>query len=318
MSGYEVFVQPVLLVGLILTVIGMLGRGIYTTPSTLEVDGQEITTRKWSYRGKQALKAAVTLGVGLFLIASLVVVPPGQRGVIYSGSGGVNSVERQEGYSLILPLYQTAIMMNVREQKFYTEEAFAQSSDLQEITVHVAVNYFVTPDDSAELYADVGKTYEDTILAPAVFQAVTQEVGLIIAEDFAAARAKLAADLLIDLRRRLDSEGITVTYVAVEDAVFDPDFIRSVKEKVVAEQEAQEQFNLIAAAANTATQAVKLAEGEGTALLTVANAQAEANEVLAASLDSQLLTWQRLITWDGVLPGTLLQGSEADILLAVD
>ncbi len=318
MSGYEVFVQPVLLVGLILTVLVMLGRGIYHTASTIEVDGQEISTRKWGYHSRQLLKAFTALGVGLFLIASLVVVPPGQRGVIYSGSGGVNSVERQEGYSLILPLYQTAIMMNVREQKFYTEEAFAQSSDLQEITVHVAVNYFVTPAAAAELYADVGKAYEDTIIAPAVFQAVTQEVGLIIAEDFAAARAKLAADLLIDLRQRLDSEGITITYVAIEDAVFDRDFIASVKRKVIAEQTAAEQFNLIAAAENTAEQAVEIAQGEAAALLAVATAQAEANNVLAASLDSQLLTWQRLITWDGILPATLIQGEDADVLLAVD
>ncbi len=317
MSGYEVLVQPVLFVGLILTVIGLLVRGIYSVPRTVQVDGVEITTRKWGYQGKQLLKGLVTGVVGLGLIAALVVVPPGQRGVIYSGSGGVSFTERPSGYSLLLPLYQTAIMMNVREQKFFTDEAFAQSQDLQEITVHVAVNYLVNPEYAAELYDDVGKQYEETIIAPAVFQSVTQQVGLIKAEAFAANRAKLAADLLTDLQDRL-SPRILVTYVAVEDAVFDGDFIASIKAKVIAEQKAQEEFNLIAAAENTKLQVIAVAEGDARAILVIANSQAEANNLLAASLDPQLLTWQRITVWDGILPSTLLQGSEADILLAVD
>ena len=315
MSGYEVFVQPVLFVGLILTVIGLLTRAITRTPSTVEVDGQEIATKAWGLSGRKLAKAGIVAVTGLFLIAALVVVPPGQRGVVYSGNGGVNFTERQEGYSLLLPLYQTAIMMNVREQKYVTE-VFAQSSDLQEITVHVAVNYLVTPTEAAELYADVGKAYEETILQPATFQSVTQQVGLIIAEDFAANRAVLAGALLTDLQGRLVGEGITVTFVAIEDAVFDQAFIQAVKDKVIAEQEATRQFNLIAAAENTKEQVIRTAEGEAAAILAVATAQAEANRVIALSLDTQLLTWQRQSIWGGVLPETLIQG-ESDVLLAV-
>ena len=63
LSGYEVFVQPVLFVGLILTVIGMLVRGINNTRTTLEVDGIDVSVRKWGYSPKALLKAGGVLGV---------------------------------------------------------------------------------------------------------------------------------------------------------------------------------------------------------------------------------------------------------------
>jgi regulator of protease activity HflC (stomatin/prohibitin superfamily) len=317
MSGYEVFVQPVLFVGLLLTVIGLLARGVTSTPHVIEVDGVDVPSRKWGYEKRALLRAGGVGLVGLFLISALVVVPPGQRGVIYSATGGVSQTERAEGFSLILPLYQSAIMMNVREQKFFTMEAFAQSSDLQEITGHVAVNYFVDPSTAAALYQDVGKDYENIIVKPAVFQLFKQEVGLVRAIDFATNREALAADVAATLTTRLAERGIILTYVAIEDAVFDPAFIQSVKEKVIAEQEAAEQENLIAAEAARKEQVILQAEANAAKIELEAAAQAEANIVIAASLTNDLLDWQQIIRWDGAVPDTLVGDAETGLLLEI-
>jgi prohibitin 2 len=254
--------------------------------------------------------AGVILLAGLTVTSAVVVTPEGHRGVVYSAVGGVQSSERPVGYSLIVPYFQSAVQMDVRTQKFFTDEAFAQSSDLQEITVHVAVNYHVDPRQAAELFDTVGRGYEEVVIRPAVFQLVKQEVGLVKAVDFATEREELANDIQFQLVQRLDPLGIDVEFVALEDAVFDPDFIKAVKDKVIADQEVEEQLRLVAAAEHRASQAVNTADGEARAIERVAEAQAQANRDIAASLTTDLLLWQRLIQWSGVLPETYLGGSD--------
>jgi regulator of protease activity HflC (stomatin/prohibitin superfamily) len=156
------------------------------------------------------------------------------------------------------------------------------------------------------------------IIKPAVFQLFKQEVGLVRAIDFATNREALAQNVAAELTERLAAEGIVVTFVAIEDAVFDQQFILAVKNKVIAEQEAEEQFNLIAAEANRKEQIILRAQAEAEKIRLEAEAQAEANDAIAASLTGDLLTWQRLIRWDGELPGTLVgEGGDAGLLLEI-
>jgi regulator of protease activity HflC (stomatin/prohibitin superfamily) len=93
-----------------------------------------------------------------------------------------------------------------------------------------------------------------------------------------------------------------VTSVQIEDAVFDGDFIQSVKEKVIADQEVEEQRKLIEA---------RRAEKEQITL------QAEAERARAAALGlspQEYLEWLWLQRWDGQLPQTLLSDA-AEIIL---
>lgn len=318
MSGYEVIIQPVLLVALALTVLVVALRGISRVDGgTREVDGVDVAVRKLAYSGRSLRRATTIAIVGALALSALVVTPPGRRGVIYTANGGVNAVERAEGFSFIIPLLQTAIQMDVREQKFFTDEAFSQSADLQEITVHVSVNYSVNPGLAAELYQNVGKGYEDTIIKPAIFQLVKSEVGQILAEDFALQRNQIAIDIGEALAIRLAPEGIDVTFVSIEDAVFDPAFITSVKNKVIADQIADEQQRLVAAETARKLQVIQQAQAAASDIRIRAAAQAEANDLLDASLTADIILWQRILRWDGILPATLITGSDADVLLEV-
>lgn len=255
---------------------------------------------------QSTLRSIGSLLIGLVIVPAFGIVPAGSRGVVYSLNGGVSLAERGEGVTLLIPWVQHLNIMSVRTQKVYSDKIFAQSLDLQEITVVASVNYHVDPASAADLYQRVGSGYQATVIQPALFQRMKEAVGQVKAEDFAANRALLASTVQADLTQQLAGYGIVIEYVNIEDAIFDPNFIEAVKNKVIADQNAAEQLRLVAASKAKAQQVVATAEGDAKATLVNAEAQAKANRLLAASLTPGLIQYKFLVQWDGVLPTTLV------------
>ncbi len=305
--GYEVLIQPALYAASVIAVLVALFKGA----------GRK--KKRFRLRKGAGRRALFTLAVAAVIVPAIVVTPPGHRAAIFNLRGGVSDVERGEGVSLILPYVQTARMVNTRTQVFTNAEVFAQSSDLQEITVHVAVNYHVDPDQAAELYQQVGLGYELTIIQPAVLQLVKQEVGLIKAADFAVNREPLARAVERELEDQLGPFGVVVEFVNIEDAVFDPDFIAAVKDKVIADELADKERRLIEAEAAKKEQVILQAEAEEQKRLIEARGEKAAIEEVASALsfsNEEYLEWVRLLRWDGVLPATLLGSDAGGLLIA--
>ncbi len=255
------------------------------------------------------ITAASLLFVALIIIPAIGVVPPGHRGIVYRWDGGIDPRERGEGVTLIAPWIQHINISSVRTQKLYSPKIYAQSSDLQEITVVASVNFHVEPDKAADLYQKVGPDYAQTVIQPALFQRTKAAVGQTKAEDFALEREHLARTIQRHLIAQLSGYGISVEYVNIEDAIFDPAFVAAVKNKIIAQQKAKEQTNLIAAQAAIKEQTIIKAQATARSVLIRAQAQAKANKKIASSVTGALLQWQWLVKWNGTLPSTLLGGS---------
>ena len=305
--GYEVLLQPALYVFALIAVLVTLLKG---------KDGWKIAEGGWK-------RAGIALVVAVVILPAIVITPPGHRAAIYTLRGGVSDAERGEGLSFIWPYAQTARMVNVRTQVFKIPRVgcdpnnkldapcgvFAQSEDLQEITVHVAVNYHVDPTQAAEIYQDIGLGYEETIIEPAVLQLVKEEVGLILAGDFARNRGPLARAVEVALTTQLTPYGIIVEFVNIEDAVFDPDFIAAVKNKVIADEEAAREQRLIAAERAKKAQTILKAEGEEQRRLIEARGERQAIDEIASALGftaDEYLEWLLINAWSGLLPTTLI------------
>ena len=305
--GYEVLIQPALYAASVIAVLVALFKGA----------GRK--KKRFRLRKGAGRRALLTLAVAAVILPAIVVTPPGHRAAIFNLRDGVSDVERGEGVSLVIPYVQTARMVNIRTQVFTNAEVFSQSSDLQEITVHIAVNYHVDPDQAAELYQQVGLGYELTIIQPAVLQLVKQEVGLVLAADFAVNREPLARVIESELDDQLGPFGIVVEFVNIEDAVFDPDFIAAVKDKVIADELADKERRLIEAEAAKKEQVILQAEAEEQKRLIEARGEKAAIEEVASALsftNEEYLEWVRLLRWDGVLPATLLGSDASGLLIA--
>jgi prohibitin 2 len=267
---------------------------------------------------RRRLKGALLSGlIAALVVPAVGVVPPGHRGVVYDWGGGVSARERGEGLTLLVPWAQHLRTVSVRTQKVFSDKVFTQSLDLQEITVVASVNYHVEPREAAELFQEVGPLYRDTIVQPALFQRTKAAIGQVKAEDFALSRESLAETIQARLEEQLGGFGIVVEYVNIEDAIFDPDFVQAVKDKVIAEQEAAEQDRLIEAEAAIKEQAIIQAQARARSVEIEARAQADANKRIAESLTPAMLRWRWLEHWDGVLPKTLV-GAATDSTLLLD
>ena len=108
-------------------------------------------------------------------------------------------------------------------------------------------------------------------------------------------------------------------YVNIEDAIFQSAFIASVEAKVIAGQTVETEERLVKAAEHIAQQVVEGAEGQAAAILAIAIAQADANDKLDASLTNDVLLWQRINRWNGILPATLLSAGydSLDVLIEI-
>jgi regulator of protease activity HflC (stomatin/prohibitin superfamily) len=257
-------------------------------------------------KGKIAMRIGAGALIAVLLFLSLVITPVGHRSVIWS-VGGISYEEREPGLSFVFPLIQRSHQVDVREQRYVTvnsegkNNAYVQSSDLQEITVRGTVVFNIEATQVAELWDATGANYQGIVQSVFV-DAIKEASGKVKAEAFAGSLGALASEVEKIITPQLEGRGIQVRSVLLEDAVFDPEFVLSVKEKVIAEQEVAEQE--------------KLVEAEAAKRLQV-EIQAEAQRERATSLGlspEQYLELLWLEKWGGVLPTTVLGGDE-DLIL---
>lgn len=313
---FEKLLEPILYGLLVLASLGFGASAVARSVLDRDTDTERTI---WSFNGRRLRRTVIGLAAGLTVLAATVFVPAGHRGVVFDQGRGVLPEALGEGLGFIIPFWQQGKLVDIRT-RVYAFESFAQSKDLQEITLPIAVNYSVAADRASDLYQRVGNSpiYETTIIEPAVFQATTQAVGQVEAADVAQSRAILADSIGAIIRPQLEQYGIVLQYVSIKDAVFDKDFIAAIKAKVIASEKAQEQANLVAAAQSQAQQVREQAAGDADALRAIADAQADANRLIDATLTPQMIEWQRLVKWNGVLPTTVVgESGDASLLLQV-
>jgi prohibitin 2 len=295
---FEFSVLPALYVISGIVVLFLVFRGVHK--EAVEIDG--ITIKKLRYDTKRLKAAAVAALVSALVLPAIVVTPEGHRTVVWSAGQGVLDEARPPGVSLVIPYIQIPHKMDVRTQAYVNEEVYAQSSDVQEITVPLSVVYHVRPDSVVSLFSNVGMDYDVKLIERFTLQLAKQEIGKGVAEDFPRRRETIADAVANQLRQRLDPYGIVVEYVNIEDAVFDPAFINSIQDKVTSEVG-------IETADNERRQIEIQADAERYRRLTEASGEQQAIEQIAEALDmtaTEYLTWLRLQVWDGQLPSTIV------------
>lgn len=235
---------------------------------------------------------AAALAVVL-LIFSTVIVKAGHTGVVIT-MGKVQENVLHEGFHFKRPLIDRVVQIDNRIVKLEVDtEAF--SKDLQTVEAKLAVNYRVDSSKSQDLYKNVGKKYEDTLITPAMNEVLKIICSGYTAEETIASRSQISTSLTSGLNDKLTAHGITVTDVNIIDFDFSDAFINAIEDKQVAQQK------LLKAETDKQT-AITNAEAEAETLKIKANAEAEANRILSESLTDKIIRYTMIEKWDGVLP----------------
>lgn len=225
-------------------------------------------------------------------------VPAGHRGVITT-FGKVNMTPLDEGVHLMLP-WKKNTPVQVRTLKSVTT-GDAASSDLQQVTTEIALNFHLEPNLTPKFFQQVGPSYQETIINPAVeetFKAVTAQYTaeqLITKRD--EVRTKIREMLVKRLRDR-SSNAIVVEDFSITNFRFSAVFTKAIEAKSEAEQLALKAKRDLERVEIEARQKVAGARAEAEAL------KMQKQEVTPELIKLREIEVQReaLHKWDGKLP----------------
>lgn len=239
----------------------------------------------------------------LLLLRPWVQVGAGQRGIVLN-FGAVQEHVLGEGLHLRIPVMQEIILMDVKIQKAETDAA-AASSDLQDVSSRIALNYHVVPDTANVVYQKIGTQFKERIIDPAIQEVVKAVTAKYSAEELITKRPAVSEAMRLALSERLIVNNIAVDAFSIVTFSFSKVFTEAIEAKQTAEQ--------LALKAKRDLDRIKI---EAEQKLTAAKAEAEALRLQRANISMDLIELRRIEAnikaiekWNGVLPQVSGSGS---------
>lgn len=263
-----------------------------------------VDVKEKSPGGKIVLAIIILVIAAVVFVSSLAIVPAGSTGVITT-FGKVSENTYSEGFHLKIPLAQELVVVSNKIQ-VYEADASAVSKDLQTVSSKIAVNFRVKADSSASIYKNIGADYQTVILMPAVQESMKAISAKYTAEELITERNKVGEEIKEQLSEKVTDYGIQIEKFNIVNFEFSEEFNAAIEQKQVAEQnklkaETEKEQKKIEAEAEAAKIKIN-AEAKAEAIKTEADAQAEANKLLSESLSPELIDYQTIEKWDGIMP----------------
>jgi len=249
-------------------------------------------------RNKSAVRLII-IGISILFLIILqpwVQIGPGERGVVLN-FGAVKPTVLGEGLHFRVPIQQKIIHMDVKVQKASTD-ASASSSDLQEVSSTVAINYHIIPDKANLVYQTIGTEFKERIIDPAVQEVVKAVSAKYTAENLITKRSSVSDAMKSTLTERLLTYNIAVDAFSIVEFSFSKLFMDAIEAKQTAEQ--------LALKAERDLDRIKI---EAEQKITSAQAEAEALRLQRSNISSDLIELRRIEAnikaiekWNGILP----------------
>lgn len=270
---------------------------------------------------------ALALSVVLIFACSIAVVPTGYTGILTT-FGRVEERTIPAGFNIIAP-WQNVIKMDNRTQKVQVQTS-AFSKDIQQVDILMSVNYCIDQETAQILYRTVGINYYENVMYPRIQENTKAVFSQYSAENLIGERDMLSDKVLEHTSNDMQSYGIKIISIAIEDIDFTDAFTNAVEAKQVAaqnkltaetqqaqktmEEQAAAERAIIAAnaeaeksiiAANADLEVVKV---QAEAALYAGEKEAEMNKRISESLAGDIIQYYWIKQWDGILPSTVLGG----------
>ncbi len=238
----------------------------------------------------------IIIALGLLYLFSMrpwFIVEPGFA-VVHTRMGKIINTHTDSGLYFMIPLTDTAISIDMRIKKSVIKtEAF--SHDLQIIDAEVAINHRVS--NPFEVYKNIGKDYETTVIDPFTQESVKAIIATFSAEALTQHRNEAKEMVKEDLRKSLELVHIKLVDFNFIHADFHDDFIKSVEAKQIAEQRAKQAKYETDMTKERAIQKREMADADAYAL-----------KVQKEMATPQLSLLKAIEKWDGKLPKIMTQG----------
>lgn len=215
----------------------------------------------------------------------------GHVGIVYTFGSITGQIS--EGPNFIAPWSSTE-EANVRTRSMSMPALACFSSETQQVSVDVVINYSVSANNIQNLYRTVGANYEDVIMKPRIGQIFKDLTVKYTSTEIAPNREAIRAAAQERIDRECEPYSIQISDVLLADINFEPAFEQAIEQKQVATQNALEEEQKVQVARHQANQKIETAKGEGQSTLEKALKQAEANRELSASLTANIIAWEAI------------------------
>jgi regulator of protease activity HflC (stomatin/prohibitin superfamily) len=252
----------------------------------------------------------VLIIIGVVASSSVKIVDAGNRGILTHWSAvDLTSAPLDEGIHFVIPFQDEVVQMEVRTLKYDTSTRSA-SKDLQTVQTTVTVNYHPDTERVHFLYKEIGLSYENRVIQPAIDETVKQVSANYNAEELITKRPLVKADIENAIRDRLTQFYVVTEVISITDFEFSPLFAKAIESKVEAEQKAQKAENDLIRIEVEARQLEAQAVGTAAANIAEAQGEAEAISIINRALSSNpfYLEWLKTQAWDGRLPLVVGEG----------
>jgi prohibitin 2 len=258
---------------------------------------------------KIIIAAVLLVLVIIFAMSSFTTIASGTVGVV-SVFGAVKDEPLYEGLHFVTPFITMVTKMDTRTQAVEAVCA-AASKDLQTISTTIVVNYHVTESTAPDLYASVGRDFENVIIVPAIQESVKAVVAQYSAEELITKRQFVSTSISETLTEKIGSRGIVIEIFNITNLEFSAAFNAAIEAKQTAQQEAlkaQQDLNRIKIEAE---QTVVNAQAQADATKAQADAEAYSIQIIQEQLSQSeaYLEYQKIQKWDGQLPQVMGEGN---------
>jgi regulator of protease activity HflC (stomatin/prohibitin superfamily) len=260
------------------------------------------------YKAKEAVDSVlrrvplmipVVIGIILVILVffrPFVQIGAGERGVVMN-FGAVQDTVLDEGLHFRIPIMQSIVAVDVKVQKSESEAA-AASSDLQDVSSKVALNYHIMPDKANIVYQSIGIAFKERIIDPAVHEVVKAVTAKYTAEELITKRPAVSDAMKTALTERLLMHNIAVDAFSIVGFSFSKIFMEAIESKQTAEQ--------LALKARRDLDRIKI---EAEQKITAAKAEAESLRLQRANISADLIELRKIEAnlkaiekWNGILP----------------
>lgn len=251
---------------------------------------------------------------GLLCLAGCERVPPGYVGIMVNTLGDDKGVEEDvlevgryfTGWGK--ELYTFPIFQQTYNWTAENHEAITfQSSDGVVISGDFAITYQIDPKRVPIVFQTYRRGVDEITNGP-LRNAVRDSLqkfssGMTSEQVYASKKTELLNDVTENVKKQVGPLGIEIDSIsAISNFVLPDAIVTSINNKIIANQNAEAKRNEVATEeAQQDINRVK-AEGDAAAQIARANGTAQANKIVAQSLTPELVQYDLIQKWDGVMP----------------
>lgn len=239
--------------------------------------------------------ASVLLFLTVVIIAmGVVIINPGERGVVFNIFTGVSSNILGEGIHIVVPVINKVFLYDAKRQEytmsgikndggksFDDDSMWSPTREGLQVGLDVTCWFKIDPVKLHILHQTLGQRYAETTVRPAIRSVLRSVIaGYSIVDVYSEKRTLIQKDVFEKLRNSLAKDNIIIEELLLRDVRFPVEFTKSIEEKQVAQQAAERMKFILEKEQREAERKVIEAEGQAKSIKIINEALAQNNSYL--------------------------------------